>query len=164
MDIKNEDYILFNNFYFSGNGINSGVGTYSSQRAFVSGSVSCNATFSVGGSLTYSAAFVFDLRRISMAANTNYTPGTNSICYISKSGTSNLDFTIATPSYDGTYLILKRTDTNAGYVAVRTSSGQSNLLPYGQSVINATQSIRLNSTTAPTSIKLVYVEKTWYQI
>ncbi len=165
MDISNQDYLLFNSLYISASGLNAGIGTYSTNWGFISGSVSLNnATFSLSTSAGLSASFVFDKRDLSFAANTTYNPGTNSFCYISKSGTSNLNLTVATPSLDGTYVIFKRTDTNAGYVQIQPSSTQTQMMLRGATVGSISTYIRLNGTSIPTSVKLIYLNKMWYEI
>ena len=95
--LDNSDYIRFNNLWIGPDG-KSGIGTYSNKFDFVSGSVSSNVPFSTGGAYGFSASFVFLPRVISMSGNITYNTGTNSIVYISKTNTSNLILTIATPS------------------------------------------------------------------
>ena len=162
MDFYNVDYLKFNSLYISSDGQRGGIGKYSSSWSFICGSVSAGLTTSTGGGV--SASFVYNPRTISMSGNTTYNPGTNSICYINKTNTSNLLLSIATPSNDGIYLILRRVDTNTGTVTIAPSSTQTQILERGFSSSNATASVRLNSTASPVSIKLVYLSKIWYEI
>lgn len=171
--LDNSDYIKFNNLWIGPNG-ESGIGTYSTKYSFVAGSVSSNGVFNSGGAWGFSASYVFESRVISISGNTTYFPGTNSIVYISKSNTSNLTLTIATPSvpfltgsitpYDGISVIFRRIDTNAGYVELRTSSAATLITLRGASVSGATQGYRLNGTSTPVSIRMVYIDKAWYEI
>jgi len=105
MNFYNEDYLKFNSLYISSDGRSAGIGTYSNSLGFMCGSVSVGLTTSTSAGA--SASFVYAPRTISMSGNTTYNPGTNSICYINKTNTSNLILTIATPSNDGIYLILR---------------------------------------------------------
>jgi hypothetical protein len=162
MDFYNEDYLKFNSLFISSDGRSAGIGTYSNSLGFICGSVSVGLTTSTSGGA--SASFVYAPRTISMSGNTTYNPGTNSICYINKTNTSNLLLTIATPSNDGIYLILRRIDTNTGTVTIQPSSTQTNILERGSSSSFATFSVRLNGTSSPVSMKLVYLSKTWYEI
>lgn len=165
MDISNQDYLQFNSLYISSSGLNAGIGTYSTNWGFISGSVSLNnATFSLSTNAGLSASFVFDKRDLAFGASINYSPGTNSFCYISKSSTSNLNLTVATPSIDGTYIIFKRTDTNAGYVQIQPSSTQTQMILRGATVGSTSLYVRLNGTSIPTSVKLIYLNKIWYEI
>jgi hypothetical protein len=162
MDFYNEDYLKFNSLYISSDGRSAGIGTYSNSLGFMCGSVSVGLTTSTSAGA--SASFVYAPRTISMSGNTTYNPGTNSICYINKTNTSNLILTIATPSNDGIYLILRVISATSGTVTIQPSSTQTNILERGSSSSNATASVRLNGTSAPTSIKIVYYSKTWYEI
>ena len=165
MDIINSDYLRFNNLYIGPDGTYGGLGTYSSSWGFICGTAIINGTYSgFSTERGYSASYVFNPRVFAMSTNTTYTPGTNSICYISKSNTSNLNLNIATPSFDGTYIIFKRTDTNAGYVQLQPTSTQTNIVPRGISATAAVTFFRLNGSSLPTSIKLVYFRKTWYEV
>ena len=111
MDFYNEDYLKFNSLYISSDGRSAGIGTYSNSLGFICGSVSVgrlgNTASYITTSAGASASFVYGPRTISMSGNTTYIPGTNSICYINKTNTSNLILTIATPSQNGIYLILR---------------------------------------------------------
>ena len=168
MDFYNEDYLKFNSLYISSDGRSAGIGTYSNSLGFICGSVSVgqlgNTASSITTSAGASASFVYGPRTISMSGNTTYIPGTNSICYINKTNTSNLSLTIATPSQNGIYLILRVISATSGTVTIQPSSTQTNILERGFSSSNATASVRLNGTSAPTSIKIVYYSKTWYEI
>ena len=161
MNFYNEDYLKFNSLYISADGQSAGIGTYSTSWGFICGSISAGLTTSTYG---VSASFVYAPRTISMSGNTTYIPGTNSICYINKTNTSNLLLTIATPSNDGIYLILRVISTASGTVTIQPSSTQTNILERGSSSSFATFSVRLNGTSAPTSMKIVYYSKTWYEI
>ncbi len=162
MDFFNQDYLKFNSLFISPDGNEAGIGTYSNSWTFICGSVSAGLTTSTAGGV--SASFVYAPRTISMSGNVTYIPGTNSICYINKTNTSNLLFTVATPSNDGIYLILRVISATSGTVTVQPSSTQTQILERGSSVSNATASVRLSGTTAPTSIKMVYLSKMWYEI
>ncbi len=161
MDFDNSDYLRFNSLYISSNGRSGGIGTYSNLWGFVCGSVSAGLTTSTAGA---SGSFVYAPRTISISSNTTYNPGTNSICYIDKTNTSNLLFTIATPSNDGIYLILRVISTQSGTVTIQPSSAQTTILERGASVSNATASVRLSGNSSPTSLKIVYYSKIWYEI
>lgn len=161
MDFYNEEYLRFNSLYISADGQSAGIGTYSTSWGFICGSISAGLTTSTYG---VSASFVYAPRTISMSGNTTYIPGTNSICYINKTNTSNLLLSIATPSVDGIYLILRVISATSGTVTIQPSSTQTQILERGFSSSNATASVRLSGTSAPTSIKMVYLSKIWYEI
>ncbi len=162
MNFNNQDYLKFNSLYISSNGRSGGIGTYSNSWGFICGSVSVSLTSSTAGGV--SASFVYAPRTISMSGNTTYNPGTNSICYINKTNTSNLLLTIATPSNDGFYLILRVISATSGTVTIQPSSTQTQILERGSSSSFATASVRLNGLSSPTSIKMVYLSKMWYEI
>jgi hypothetical protein len=172
--LDNSDYIRFNNLWIGPDG-KSGIGTYSTKFDFVSGSVSSNVPFSTAGAWGFSASFVYLPRVISMSGNITYNTGTNSIVYISKTNASNLILTIATPSVtfadglqqnpiQGFSIIFRRTDTNAGYVEIKPSSTTTLITPRGASVSQAVGFYRLNGTSTPTSIRMVYIDNAWYEI
>lgn len=161
MDFYNEEYLRFNSLYISADGQSAGIGTYSTSWGFICGSISAGLTTSTSG---VSASFVYNPRVITMSGNTTYIPGTNSICYINKTNTSNLLLSIATPSVDGIYLILRVISATSGTVTIQPSSTQTQILERGFSSSNATASVRLNGTSAPTSMKMVYLSKIWYEI
>lgn len=171
MDIENSEYLRFNNLYIGPDGIYGGVGTYSTSWGFISGTAIINGTFSgASQNIGYSASFVFYPRVLSMGINTTYTPGTNSIVYVNKTTGTNLTLTIATPSLsttstgnDGCYVIIKRTDTNAGNLTLQPSSSVS-IVPRGTSVASASNTYILNGNSSPTSIKMVYYQRTWYEV
>jgi hypothetical protein len=162
MDFYNEDYLKFNSLYISSSGFGGGIGTYSSSWTFICGSVSAGLTTSTNAGV--SASFVYTPRTINISGNTTYIPGTNSICYINKTNTSNLLLSIATPSNDGIYLILRVISATSGTVTIQPSSTQTQIIERGASVSNATASVRLSGLSSPTSIKMVYLSKMWYEI
>lgn len=162
MDFYNEQYLKFNSLYISANGTYGGIGTYSSSWGFICGSVSAGLTTSTSGGV--SASFVYNPYVISMATNTTFYPGTTSICYINKSNTSNLLLSVATPSNDGIYLILRVISATSGTVTIQPTSTETKILERGFSSSNATASVRLNGLSSPTSMKLVYLQKCWYEL
>jgi hypothetical protein len=160
MDINSGgDFARFNNLFVSPNGFNVGIGTYSNNWSFICGSASIFGTMSFGGC---SASFVFEPRTITLSSNTNYTTGTNSVVYLTKSVATSYTLTIATPSFSGQYIIFRRIDTQTGNITLQTSSSGSNFLRKGATVSGFSTSFILASPTFST--KLIYIGNTWYEI